>query len=107
MTGKVSGLTPGNHGFHIHQFGDYSAGILHIIIITLLICCTFAGCVSAGPHFNPEGKQHGGPTDANRHAGDLGNIVADADGIATVDITDSQIPLCGNNSIIGRAVVVS
>ncbi len=89
VTGQITGLSKGSHGFHIHQFGDYSGG-----------------CVSAGSHFNPSGKQHGGPTDANRHAGDLGNIEAGDDGIATVNITDNQIPLSGENSIIGRSVVV-
>ena len=62
--------------------------------------------MSAGPHFNPFGKNHGGPTDQDRHAGDLGNIVADDKGVAKVDITDDQIPLGGPNSIIGRSVVV-
>lgn len=90
VTGAITGLAPGKHGFHIHQFGDYTGG-----------------CVSAGSHFNPAGKDHGGPTDDNRHAGDLGNVVADGNGIAQVDISDSQIPLCGPNSIIGRSVVVS
>mmetsp|Transcript_6296 Transcript_6296/g.10996 ORF Transcript_6296/g.10996 Transcript_6296/m.10996 type:complete len:158 (+) Transcript_6296:73-546(+) len=89
VTGRVSGLTPGKHGFHIHMWGDLTNG-----------------CASTGGHFNPAGKQHGGPTDENRHAGDLGNIVADASGTAMVDITDVQIPLAGPNSIIGRAVVV-
>ena len=89
MTGDVTGLTEGKHGFHIHEFGDYSNG-----------------CVSAGGHFNPAGKQHGGPEDENRHAGDLGNIEAGADGKAIVNITDKQIPLTGANSIIGRSVVV-
>jgi len=89
VTGTVTGLEAGNHGFHIHQFGDYSGG-----------------CVSTGGHFNPAGQTHGGPTDAVRHAGDLGNIVADASGNAVVDIADAQIPLSGENSIIGRAVVV-
>lgn len=90
VTGEVTGLKPGTHGFHIHQFGDYTSG-----------------CVSAGSHFNPSGKQHGGPTDEDRHAGDLGNIEAGADGKATIDIVDNQIPLEGPNSILGRSVVVS
>lgn len=89
MTGEVTGLKPGQHGFHIHEFGDYSAG-----------------CVSAGSHFNPANKEHGGPADEERHAGDLGNVVADGDGKAVIDITDSQIPLNGPNTIIGRSVVV-
>ena len=62
--------------------------------------------MSAGTHFNPYGKQHGGPKDENRHAGDLGNINAGENGEAIVDITDKQIPLTGNNNIIGRSVVV-
>ena len=66
---------------------------------------TTNGCMSTGPHFNPAGKDHGAPTDDNRHAGDLGNITAGADGVAKVDITDSQIPIGGPNSIVGRAVV--
>ena len=62
--------------------------------------------MSTGPHFNPAGKTHGAPGDEERHAGDLGNITAGADGVAKVDITDAQIPLSGPNSIVGRAVVV-
>ena len=90
VTGEVTGLVQGEHGFHIHQFGDYSEG-----------------CISAGSHFNPSGKNHGGPKDEERHAGDLGNVTAGADGTALVDIKDNQIPLSGPNSIIGRSVVVS
>lgn len=90
VTGKITGLKEGKHGFHIHQFGDYSGG-----------------CISAGGHFNPFSKQHGGPKDDNRHAGDLGNVMANADGVVTVDIVDAQIPLEGPNSIVGRSVVVS
>lgn len=51
--------------------------------------------MSAGPHFNPFAKEHGGPTDGIRHAGDLGNVTA-AGGVAKVDITDKQISLSGN-----------
>ena len=59
-----------------------------------------------GPHFNPAGKTHGAPGDEERHAGDLGNITASAEGVATVSLVDKQIPLTGPNSILGRAVVV-
>ncbi|KAL5983941.1 cysteine desulfurase Selenocysteine lyase [Asimina triloba] len=59
-----------------------------------------------GPHFNPAGKEHGAPEDENRHAGDLGNVTAGDDGTVTFTKIDSQIPLSGPNSIIGRAVVV-
>lgn len=62
--------------------------------------------MSAGPHFNPFGKEHGGPTDEIRHAGDLGNVIADDNGVAKVNITDKQISLSGNLSILGRTAVV-
>jgi Cu-Zn family superoxide dismutase len=61
--------------------------------------------MSTGPHFNPAGKKHGAPTDEERHAGDLGNVVATADGCEW-EMEDSQIPLSGPNSIVGRAVVI-
>ena len=63
--------------------------------------------MSAGSHFNPSSKEHGGPGDENRHAGDLGNVVADDSGKVVLDIVDAQIPISGENSIIGRSVVVS
>ncbi|KAI3890431.1 hypothetical protein MKX03_037220 [Papaver bracteatum] len=89
ITGTISGLKPGFHGFHIHSLGD-----------------TTNGCMSTGPHFNPAGKDHGAPEDETRHAGDLGNLIVGKDGKVEVKIVDKQIPLTGPNSIIGRAVVV-
>jgi superoxide dismutase, Cu-Zn family len=51
-------------------------------------------------------KNHGGPDNHERHAGDLGNIVANADGIASVSFTDNKLTLVGPKRIIGRSVVV-
>ncbi len=83
-------MTPGYHGFHVHQFGDLTQS-----------------CKSAGGHFNPHNKEHGSPEDFNRHVGDLGNIIADENGEAVVDIQDYFLTMNGGpNSIIGRAVVV-
>jgi len=89
VTGEVKGLKPGLHGFHVHEFGDNTNG-----------------CTSAGPHFNPHGKTHGGPDHQERHAGDLGNVEADANGVAKVNIKDAQIALSGPLNIVGRSLVV-
>ncbi|PON42815.1 Superoxide dismutase [Cu-Zn] [Trema orientale] len=86
---RVTGLTPGPHGFHLHEYGD-----------------TTNGCISTGAHFNPNNLTHGAPEDDVRHAGDLGNIIANAEGVAETTIVDSQIPLSGPNSVVGRALVV-
>ena len=89
ITGTFKNLPPGKHGFHIHEFGDLSNG-----------------CISAGAHFNPYKKTHGGPGDEERHVGDLGNIVADSEGNATVEIVDELIKLTGEHSVVGRSLVV-
>jgi Cu-Zn family superoxide dismutase len=90
ITGKITGLTPGKHGFHVHEFGDL----------------TDTKGMSTGGHFNPEGKKHGGPHDKDRHIGDLGNITADKDGVADLKFTDKMIRLHGAHSIIGRGLIV-
>ncbi|KAL3105005.1 hypothetical protein niasHT_028537 [Heterodera trifolii] len=89
VQGEISGLEPGLHGFHVHAYGDLSNG-----------------CTSAGPHFNPTNKTHGGPQDQIRHVGDLGNVHAGSDGIAKLTFSDHLISLCGANNIVGRALVV-
>ena len=63
------------------------------------------GCTTAGPHWNPEGKTHGGPGKEVRHHGDLGNVEAGDDGKATLNATDNLLMLYGPNSIIGRSMV--
>lgn len=87
---EIEGVDEGNHGFHIHQYGD----------------CTAPDGTSAGGHYNPEDNQHAGPDAENRHVGDMGNIEAGADGMATKSYVDSVITLNGPNSIIGHAVIV-
>jgi Cu-Zn family superoxide dismutase len=90
IEGEISGLRPGDHGFHIHEFGD----------------CSSADPKCHGGHFNPDKKKHGGPNSPSRHVGDLGNIKADGRGVARFQMTDKQIALSGRHSIIGRAVIL-
>lgn len=90
VTADLEGLTPGKHGLHIHQFGDL----------------TSPDGKSAGDHFNPTEQRHGGPTDVQHHMGDLGNIEAQSDGKAHLEMTLQGVSLTGPNSIIGRSVVV-
>jgi Cu-Zn family superoxide dismutase len=75
----------------VHEFGDMSS---------------MKDGSSAGSHFNPQGHSHGNQTDQQRHVGDLGNIEANDDGVAKIDIRDSMLALDGENSIIGRGLVV-
>lgn len=83
------GLAPGLHGFHVHEFGDISSE-------------DGAAC---GGHFNPDGHEHGGPGH-QRHAGDLGNIEADATGHGKYSWIDPEMDLNGAHSVIGRSVIV-
>jgi Cu-Zn family superoxide dismutase len=89
MVADVENLTPGKHGFHIHEKGD----------------CSAADAASAGGHFNPTHQHHGGPSGTERHAGDLGNIEADASGKAHVEWT-GKLSFSGDDSIIRKSVVV-
>ena len=92
VTGEVKGLSPGEHGFHVHQFGDMT---------------DLKEGKSAGSHMDVgDESPHGKPTEEKRHTGDLGNITANEDGVATVDITDEVISLNGMHSVVGRGFVV-
>jgi Cu-Zn family superoxide dismutase len=63
------------------------------------------GCKTAGPHFNPFGKEHGGPKDENRHVGDLGNVEVVEGKDAVFELEDALIKLDGPNSVLGRSFV--
>lgn len=87
----VSGLEPGTHGFHIHETGD----------------CSAPDATSAGGHFNPDQTQHGSPEDDVHHAGDLGNLEADEEGNAHLELEVDFITLSeGAHSVMGKAVIV-
>ena len=93
VAGDVSGLTPGLHGFHIHEFGE----------------CSDNG-MAAGGHYNPKGNAHGNVLkdgQAHAHAGDMGNIEADSQGVAHINVTIPDLTLSGGKlNAAGRAVVV-
>lgn len=102
IQGTFTGLSPGLHGFHLHQYGDLSNG-----------------CESAGPHYNPTNKTHGGKyvfepeskmklaeTPERHYGSDFGNIEAGPDGTAVIDFYDVETKLIGPYSVIGRSLVV-
>ncbi len=90
VVADLTGLTPGKHGFHIHEFGE----------------CSSPDGKSAGGHFNPTNQPHAGHDVAARHEGDLGNIEADSAGKAHLELTDKNLAMSGENSIIGRGLIV-
>lgn len=93
VSGTVTGLTPNaEHGFHIHEFGD----------------CSAPDAASAGMHFNPGGQAHGHHDSAQRHAGDMPNLKADASGRAEFEYRVEGISLGSGaaNDALGRSVIV-
>jgi len=90
IEGHVEGLTPGKHGFHIHEWGD----------------CSAPDGTSAGGHYNPDDHPHAGPGQMKRHMGDLGNLDANPMGEADYESTDGYVALNGPRAIIGHAVIV-
>lgn len=86
----ATGLIPGEHGFHVHEVGD----------------CRAPDASSAKGHFNPGGKTHGHHGVAERHAGDMPNIAADNYGTVRTTFVVSGLSLSGDNTIVGRSVIV-
>ena len=90
VTAEFTGLTPGEHGFHIHEHGD----------------CSAPDAGSAGGHFDPTNQPHAGRDAEARHVGDLGNLTADSSGRAQLNYFDPKLTLTGRNGVVGRSVVV-
>ncbi len=89
---NITGLAPGSeHAIHVHQFGDIRLG----------------NGKGTGGHYNPEGHDHGLPATAKRHAGDLGNLKADANGAASYTVVAKNISVAGlKNPVVGRGVII-
>ncbi|SDC50573.1 superoxide dismutase, Cu-Zn family [Paenibacillus sp. UNCCL117] len=77
LQGEALGLKPGEHGFHIHESG----------------ACVAPDFTSAGGHLNPGGHTHGMHSEGGAHAGDLPNLVADAQGKARIDVVAGSVTL--------------
>ena len=91
VVADFTGLPPGKHGLHVHENAD----------------CSAPDASSAGSHFNPGNKQHGAPNAAEHHAGDFGNIDADAAGRAHLDTTLSFVTVTdGPKSVVRHSVIV-
>ncbi len=90
----VMGLSPGPHGFHIHDVGK----------------CDPPDFKTAGGHFNPFGKKHGLKNPEGPHAGDMQNLAAGSDGNGRAEVVDKQATLGeGTNSLFhqgGTAIVI-
>ncbi|WP_423822581.1 superoxide dismutase family protein [Salinisphaera sp. SPP-AMP-43] len=89
-TTDAQGLPPGQHGYHIHLYGD----------------CSAADGSSAGTHFNLQGSSTNPPPDIDRITGDLGNLDVADDGTAHDSGRLENGQLSGAKSIIGRGVII-
>lgn len=90
VNAEVSGLPGDRHAYHVHLYGDCSAG----------------DGTSAGTHFNFLGSSTNPPADIDRITGNLGDLDAGAEGKAAHDALVENASLAGPKSIIGRSVVV-
>jgi Cu-Zn family superoxide dismutase len=98
VVADVTGLTPGKHGFHIHEWGDLS---------------DTAKGLATGGHYGPMVPwqelpgEAAHPAGTTHHAGEMGNLEADASGHAHMEITLKGLTVMGPaDAIIGRSIIV-
>jgi Cu-Zn family superoxide dismutase len=90
VTADLTGVPAGTHGFHIHDKGE----------------CGDNGN-AAGGHYNPTATAHGAPSADPHHAGDFGNVTADANGRVHTEFTTRSITVvAGPNSAVGHAIIL-
>jgi len=95
ITPKLSGLPPGEHGFHIHEKGDCGPGMNQ---------GKPAAGFAAGGHYDPaHTKKHLGPLSTAGHRGDLPVLVVDAQGNVTQTVTAPHLTAA---EIRGRSVMI-
>lgn len=92
MVIRVENLSPGEHAIHLHEKGD----------------CSAPDATSAGGHWNPTDDPHGKRGDNGFHAGDIDNLVAGEDGVATLEMEfdDWSIGGSDDSSILNKAVII-
>lgn len=94
MTGAFTGLSEGEHAIHIHQTAD----------------CSSDDGKSTGGHWNPTNEPHGKwGAKEGYHKGDIGNMMADSDGNAVIELSTDQWCIgCEdeNKNILGKAIIV-
>ena len=95
ITPKLSGLPPGEHGFHIHEKGDCGPGMNQ---------GKPAAGFAAGGHYDPaHTKKHLGPLSTAGHRGDLPVLVVDSQGDATKPVTAPHLTVA---EIRGHSIMI-
>jgi Cu-Zn family superoxide dismutase len=80
------GLTPGEHGFHMHEHASCEPAIDDE--------GKLAAAQSAGAHYDPEATdQHDSPESDEGHKGDLPVLVADASGRANTPVQATRLSM--------------
>ncbi len=89
---EVENVSPGEHGVHIHQYGD----------------CSAPDGTSAGGHWNPTNVAHGKWSEGEFHLGDIGNIMVGEDGTGSIElVTDLwEIGTGTDVDVVGKGIIV-
>ena len=103
VQGRVT-FTQTDGTMHVH--GKFPAWLPAITVSTSTSSAYGRRRLGSGWPLQPDPRNACWDRHAPRHIGDLGNITANANGKATVDLDDPSLSFYGPTSIIGRGVVV-